>query len=119
MTRTADAALDALGDHTRRSIVRLLAARPLSVGDVAAGLPVSRPAVSQHLRVLQSAGLVAVSRQGTRRIYRLEGAGAAAARDFLDQMWDVALARFALLADNTSDPGRVDRPRTPNREDRP
>ena len=98
----ADAALDALGDPTRRSILRLLTEEPRSVQEVADQLPVSRPAVSQHLRVLEGAGLVTASRQGTRRIYRLDAEGARAARDFIDRMWDVALARFALLAENTT-----------------
>ena len=108
--RHADAALDALGDATRRSILRLLSERPRSVQDVADQLPVSRPAVSQHLRVLEGAGLVSADPEGTRRIYRLDATGAAAARAFLDEMWDVALARFALLAENTtpaSAPGRA------------
>ena len=100
--QAAEAALDALGDPTRRGIVRLLAVQPRSVQQLADQLPVSRPAVSQHLRVLEGAGLVAATAEGTRRIYRLDAAGAAAARDFLDEMWDVALARFALLAQNTT-----------------
>ena len=98
----ADAAFDALGDPTRRSILRLLSGGPRSVQHVADELPVSRPAVSQHLRVLEGAGLVSAEQDGTRRIYQLDGTGAAAARAFLDEMWDVALARFALLAENTT-----------------
>ena len=92
------AVFDALGDPTRREIVRLLAESPRSVGDLAERLPVSRPAVSQHLRVLSSADLVAVRAEGTRRVYRLDAAGAAEARAFLDRMWDTALDRFADLA---------------------
>ena len=91
---TAAGALDALGDPTRREIVGLLAQRPSSVQELADRLPVSRPAVSQHLRVLRDAALVAVAAQGTRRVYRLDPAGAAAVRDYLDRMWDTALDRF-------------------------
>jgi DNA-binding transcriptional ArsR family regulator len=108
--QAADVALDALGDPTRRSILRLLSERPRSVQHVADELPVSRPAVPQHLRVLEGAGLVSAERHGTRRIYHLDATGAAAARAFLDEMWDVALARFALLAENTTPapaPGRA------------
>jgi len=100
----ADRALAALGDGTRRRIVELLAEQPRSVQAIADVLPVSRPAVSKHLRVLGHAGLVSAESRGTRRIYRLDGAGARAARDYFDRMWDVALARFQMLAENT-DPG--------------
>jgi DNA-binding transcriptional ArsR family regulator len=92
------AVFEALGDPTRREIVRLLAQSPRSVGDLADRLPVSRPAVSQHLRVLSDAELVAVRAEGTRRVYRLDATGAGQARDFLDRMWDTALDRFAELA---------------------
>lgn len=92
------AVFEALGDPTRREIVRLLAQSPRSVGDLADRLPVSRPAVSQHLRVLSDAELVAVRAEGTRRVYRLDGTGAAQARAYLDRMWDTALDRFAELA---------------------
>lgn len=92
------AVFEALGDPTRREIVRLLAQSPRSVGDLADRLPVSRPAVSQHLRVLSDAELVAVRAVGTRRVYRLDGTGAAQARAYLDRMWDTALDRFAELA---------------------
>jgi len=87
-------ALDALGDGTLRDIVRLLSARPASVRELADQLPVSRPAVSQHLRVLRDAQLVAVAPRGTQRIYRLDPRGAAALRSYLDQMWDSALDSF-------------------------
>ena len=92
------AVFDALGDATRREIVRLLAEEPRSVGELADRLPVSRPAVSQHLRVLAAAELVAARAEGTRRVYRLDGSGAGQAREFLDRMWDTALDRFAALA---------------------
>ncbi|MCD5346598.1 metalloregulator ArsR/SmtB family transcription factor [Agromyces sp. H3Y2-19a] len=95
--------LDALGDPTRRRIVELLATSgPLSVGEVAAGLPVSRPAVSQHLRVLASSGLVTHDAVGTRNIYRLDDRGAEALRGWLDEFWSAALSRFAEAAERES-----------------
>jgi DNA-binding transcriptional ArsR family regulator len=87
-------ALDALADGTRRAVFEQLRDGPLSVGDVAARLPVSRPAVSQHLRVLKDAGLVSDERAGTRRLYRVEPDGIAELRDYLDEFWDRALAAF-------------------------
>jgi DNA-binding transcriptional ArsR family regulator len=95
------AVFDALGDATRREIVRLLAEEPRSVGELAEQLPVSRPAVSQHLRVLASAELVTARADGTRRVYRLDGSGAARAREYLDRMWDTALDRFTALAEES------------------
>ncbi len=83
-----------LGDRTRRAIVMSLAERPQAVGELAAGLPVSRPAVSQHLKVLKDAGLVAEQAVGTRRIYRLNAAGVAALRDQLDTFWNRALGGY-------------------------
>lgn len=77
----------ALGDATRRAIFERVAARPSAVGDLARGLPVSRPAVSQHLRVLKKAGLVTETYAGTRRIYRLDPRGIAAMRGWLDAHW--------------------------------
>ena len=90
---------DALGDGTRRAIVAALAERPRAVGELAAGLPVSRPAVSQALRVLKDAGLVSEQVAGTRRIYRLEPAAVAALRDQLDTFWSRALASYGEVAD--------------------
>jgi DNA-binding transcriptional ArsR family regulator len=84
----------ALGDGTRRAIVLMLAAGPMSVGDLAAQLPVTRPAVSQHLKVLKDAGLVHEEAAGTRRIYRLDAAGVAALREQLDDFWGRALGGF-------------------------
>jgi DNA-binding transcriptional ArsR family regulator len=86
--------LDALGEPTRRAIVERLLRGPLPVGRLAQGLPVSRPAVSQHLRVLENARLVTFRAAGTRRIYALDPAGFASLRDYLDRFWDVALAAF-------------------------
>ena len=88
-------ALEALGDATRRAIFERLVARPSSVRELADLMPVSRPAVSQHLKVLKQSGLVVDRPEGTRRIYRVDPAGVAAMRDYLDQMWDAALAAFA------------------------
>jgi DNA-binding transcriptional ArsR family regulator len=92
--RDQDIAWGALGDSTRRSIVEVLAERPCAVGELAEQLPVSRPAVSQHLKVLKDAGLVTDRVAGTRRIYRLNPAGVAALRDQLDTYWNRALAGY-------------------------
>lgn len=85
-------ALDALGDSTRREILERLRHGPRSVGEIASGLPVSRPAVSQHLRVLKGAGLVSDRKDGARRVYRVEPGGLEAIRAYVEQFWDVALA---------------------------
>ncbi len=87
-------ALAALGDPTRQAIVELLAAGPRAVGEIAAELPVSRPAVSQHLKVLKAAGLVVDRAAGTRRLYQLDPAGADAVRGYLDRFWTESLAAF-------------------------
>jgi DNA-binding transcriptional ArsR family regulator len=87
--------LDALGDPTRRQIFESLKAGPRSVGELAEGLPVSRPAVSQHLRVLKEAGLVSDRKEGTRRLYRIDPGGLAGLRDYFDSFWGDALERFA------------------------
>jgi DNA-binding transcriptional ArsR family regulator len=94
-----DVGWGALGDRTRRAIVLRLAERPQAVGELAAGLPVSRPAVSQHLKVLKDAGLVAEEAVGTRRIYRLNAAGVTALRDQLDTFWSRALGGFQEVAE--------------------
>ena len=86
--------MDALGDRTRRAILELLRKGPLAVGEIAAELPVSRPAVSQHLRVLKEAGLVTERRNGTRRFYRVDPDGVASLRDYFDEFWNEALAAF-------------------------
>ena len=90
--------LDALGDWTRRQIFDALKHGPQSVGELAARMPVSRPAVSQHLRVLKDAGLVLDSKDGTRRIYRVDPDGLAGIRAYFDSFWDEALGRFAAEA---------------------
>src|SRR5580765_6114371 len=95
---------EALGDPNRRAIVELLGAGPSggrSVGDLAKGLPISRPAVSRHLRLLKAAGLVVEEPQGTRRLYRLHDEGLEAVRAYLDRVWGDAAARFRLVAENT------------------
>ena len=105
MAAVADAApteaLDALGDPTRSAIVEQLAHGPASVQAIADRLPVSRPAVSRHLRLLKDAGLVSDEAVGTRRVYRLEPDGVAAVRAYFERLWSEASARFRLLAENT------------------
>jgi DNA-binding transcriptional ArsR family regulator len=91
--------LRALGDPTRRAIFECLAERPRAVGELADALPVSRPAVSQHLKVLKSAELVTEHAEGTRRIYRLNPDGVAAMRDQLDTFWNRALTGYAQAAE--------------------
>ena len=91
----------ALGDPTRRAIVNCLADRPRAVGELAAELPVSRPAVSQHLKVLKDAGLVTERTAGTRRIYRINPAAVAALRDQLDTFWSRALASYNDVVERT------------------
>lgn len=90
--------LDALGNPVRRQILRTLRGSPLSVGELAAKLPVSRPAVSRHLRLLDEAGLVESHSDGTRSVYSVRVQGFASVRAFLDEFWDLALARLAELA---------------------
>lgn len=94
-----DGGFSVLGDPSRRAIVLLLAERPSAVVDLAAGLPISRPAVSQHLKVLKDAGLVEEEPVGTRRVYRLNEAGLLALRDQLDTFWDRALHAFRDVAE--------------------
>jgi DNA-binding transcriptional ArsR family regulator len=86
--------LTALGDPTRRAIFERLAERPRAVGELAGELPVSRPAVSQHLKVLKDAGLVLDRPAGTRRIYQVDPAGVRALRAYLDQFWNTSLAAY-------------------------
>jgi DNA-binding transcriptional ArsR family regulator len=91
--------LGALADPTRRAVFERLRDGPLAVGEIAEGLPVSRPAVSQHLRILKEAGLVTERRNGTRRLYRVDPAGIAALRDYFDTFWTDALAAFKAAAE--------------------
>jgi DNA-binding transcriptional ArsR family regulator len=91
--------LSALGDATRRTIFERLAERPSAVGELARELPVSRPAVSQHLKVLKEAGLVIDRPVGARRIYQLDPDGVGALRAYLDQFWNSALAAYKVAAE--------------------
>jgi DNA-binding transcriptional ArsR family regulator len=93
----------ALGDPTRRKIFELIAEQPAAVVDLARELPVSRPAVSQHLKVLKHAGLVIESAEGTRRVYRLDPRGIGAMRDWLDEHWATALDAFKNFVDQQAD----------------
>ena len=97
--KVAVAALEALGDPTRRTIFERLSRGASAVGELAANLPVSRAAVSQHLRVLKDAGLVVQTAQGTRRIYRIDPRGIGAMREWLDAHWTNALDAFKAYAD--------------------
>lgn len=96
-----DSALAALGDPHRRAIVELLGAGGRSVREIADALPISRPAVSRHLRLLKAAGLVMDERQGTRRVYELHDAGVEVVQSYLTGVWGEAAARFRLVAENT------------------
>src|SRR3981081_2531466 len=93
-------ALEVPGDPHARAIFERLVGRPRSVRELADALPVSRPAVSQHLKVLKQSGLVTDRADGTRRVYRVDPAGIAAMREYLDQMWDAALAAFAVAVED-------------------
>jgi len=93
-------ALAALADPTRRAIFERLERGPLPVGVIASGLPVSRPAVSQHLKVLKTAGLVIDRAEGTRRVYEIDPAGVAAIRTWLDRFWTSALDGFEAAVDS-------------------
>ena len=88
-------AFAALSDPTRREVFERLADGPRAVGELARGLPVSRPAVSQHLKVLKEAGLVTDRADGTRRVYQIDPLGLGQLRGWLDRFWDVALSAFA------------------------
>jgi DNA-binding transcriptional ArsR family regulator len=93
---------DALGDPNRRAILELLGGGRRSVREIADALPISRPAVSRHLRLLKEAGLVVEEARGTRRIYQLHDGGADAIRAYLERVWGEAAARFRLVAENTA-----------------
>ena len=97
------AALNALGDPTRRAIFERLADRPSPVGELASELPVSRPAVSQHLKVLKEAGLVTDQPAGTRRIYQLDPDGVGALRSYLDRFWRKTLAAYKAAVESTEE----------------
>jgi DNA-binding transcriptional ArsR family regulator len=97
--------LDALGDPRRREVLTLLGEGGRAVHEIAAELPISRPAVSRHLRILKESGLVVERTEGTRHIYELAVDGAAAVQDYLGLVWGEAATRFQLLAENTR-PGK-------------
>jgi DNA-binding transcriptional ArsR family regulator len=99
-----NAALTALGDPTRRAVLLALTDGPLSVGDLARDLPVTRPAVSQHLKVLKGAGLVTDEAVGTRRLYRIDQEGVADVRAWFDRLWTDALDSFKRAVEAPSDP---------------
>ncbi|SHG80006.1 Helix-turn-helix domain-containing protein [Chryseolinea serpens] len=96
---SSDKAFNALGDPTRRAIFEKLRVRPLAVVEIADGLPVSRPAVSQHLKVLKDARLIRVHREGTRNLCQIDTRGVLAMRNYLDNFWDIALAAFKQAAE--------------------
>jgi len=102
--RGAGDPFEALGDPNRRAIVELLGSGGRSVREIADTLPISRPAVSRHLRLLKDAGLVIEEPHGTRRIYRLHADGVDAVQRYLVQVWGAAAARFRLVAENTQAP---------------
>jgi DNA-binding transcriptional ArsR family regulator len=112
---SATSVLDALGDPTRRRILEVLRNGERAVGDIASGLPVSRPAVSQHLRVLKGAGLVTDRPHGTRHLYSIDGTGLAALRAYLETFWDQALSSFRDVAERPGT-GRHGRDGTEPRE---
>ena len=99
-------ALDALGDPTRRAVFERLANGPRAVGEIARDLPVSRPAVSQHLKVLKEAGLVSDTQAGNRRLYEIDTRGVAGVRAYFDRFWSDALQRFKEAAERTDEEER-------------
>jgi DNA-binding transcriptional ArsR family regulator len=99
-------ALDALGDPTRRAVFELIRGGARPVGEIAAELPVSRPAVSQHLRVLKEAGLVRDRKEGTRRLYGVDPEGLRALREYLEWFWEAALVAFEEAATDGEEGGR-------------
>lgn len=106
-----ETALAALADPTRREVFEQLRAGPRAVGEIAKGMPVSRPAVSQHLKVLKQAGLVADRAEGTRRVYYIDPDGLGALRRWLDQFWDEALAAFQAEAERANAARSIPQPK--------
>jgi DNA-binding transcriptional ArsR family regulator len=107
-------ALAALADPTRRTVFERLGSGPKPVTEIARGLTVSRPAVSQHLKVLKNAGLVSDRPEGTRRIYYIDPKGLGALRAWLDQFWDEALENFRIAAEGQTPPDRTPSDQTPS-----
>ena len=99
----SEAALDALGNSVRRDIVRLLADKPMAAGEVATHFPISRPAVSKHLRILEAASIIAHEARGNRNIYHLDQTGFTQVSGWLDAFWTDALQRMAMVAVNTDE----------------
>jgi DNA-binding transcriptional ArsR family regulator len=110
-----DTALAALADPTRRRVFERLRSGPAAVGEIARGMPVSRPAVSQHLKVLKEAGLVTDRPEGTRRVYHIDPHGLGALRGWLDQFWDAALVAFQAEVER----GTQERQKRQERKDKP
>ena len=100
-----DSALSALGDPHRRAIVEILGSGARSVGQIADQLPISRPAVSRHLRLLKNAGLVEDEADGTRRVYQLRDAGVIAIRNYFSTLWGDAAGRYRIVAENVPETG--------------
>ena len=109
MTTYQQAALEALGDPTRREIFERLSESPLAVGELAGGLPISRPAVSQHLKVLKDAGLVFDRPAGTRRVYQVDPRAVEALREYFDAFWGHALQSFQRAAEAPTDQSKETR----------
>ncbi len=107
MSTYAERAFDALGDPTRRAVFKRLRAGARSVGDIAKGLDVSRPAVSQHLKVLKEARLVTRRAEGTRRLYEIDTTGLDEARKWLDGFWDETLAAFKTAVERETTKERI------------
>ena len=107
MPTSVDTVLEALGDRTRRAILEKLSSGPVAVGVLANQLPVSRPAVSQHLRVLKHAELVVESVAGTRRLYRVNQSGLRIVRDYFDRFWEATLDNFAIFAEAEEEAARA------------
>jgi DNA-binding transcriptional ArsR family regulator len=110
---THDLVLDALGDRTRRAILESLRDGPKPVVDIARNLPVGRPAVSQHLKVLKEAGLVSDRAVGTRRVYQVDQTGLDAVQRYLGSFWSDALSRLKLAADRSRTPSPAESPPAP------
>jgi DNA-binding transcriptional ArsR family regulator len=108
----ADHPLDALGDPQRREVLRLLHAGGMAVHQLADALPISRPAVSRHLRILKQAGLITERRDGARRVYELAEDGPDAVREYLESVWGAAANRYRLFAENTTPPTENTKPST-------
>jgi DNA-binding transcriptional ArsR family regulator len=104
--RAAGDPFEALGDANRREILRLLSSGDKPVQEIAAAMPISRPAVSRHLRLLKDAGMVTEQAQGTRRIYHLQEEGVQAVQAYIEGIWGEAVGRFRLLAENTGKTAR-------------